>query len=71
MSKKRYPVIDEGMCIQCGMCEARCPNGVYDENTAPTPIVVKPENCDENCGECAELCPVRAISYQNISEGNE
>lgn len=53
-----YVVSDE--CIQCGACEAGCPNGAIHEGDIKS--VIDYELCVE-CGTCAENCPVGAISF--------
>ncbi|UWG98051.1 4Fe-4S binding protein [Dehalobacter sp. DCM] len=68
MSKTWYPVIDYGKCMECGVCTDKCQHGVYDQQKAPTPIVVQPENCVHGCRGCGELCPAEAISY--VGENN-
>ena len=45
MAKKWYPVVDVLSCIECGTCVGFCPNGVYDKEKAPVPLVVNPDNC--------------------------
>lgn len=68
MSKTWYPVIDYGKCIECGICTDKCQHGVYDQDKAPTPVVVLPENCIHECRGCGNLCPEKAILY--IGEKN-
>ena len=63
MTKKWYPVINYGECIECGVCIEKCKNGVYDVEKAPRPVVVYPEGCIGGCSGCGELCPSGAIEY--------
>lgn len=63
MSKTWYPVIDYNECSECGVCTNKCKHGVYDQNKAPIPVVIAPENCIHECHGCGNLCPSRAISY--------
>lgn len=63
MSKTWYPVIDYEKCTECGACTDKCKHGVYDQQKAPTPVVVHPENCVHGCHGCENLCSVEAISY--------
>lgn len=63
MSKTWYPVIDYEKCIECGACTKKCTHGVYNLKKAPTPVVVKPEECVHGCHGCGNLCPSGAISY--------
>lgn len=48
-------------CINCGLCEAACPNEAISEGTEI--FVIEPELCTECVGfhaaeECAVVCPV-------------
>lgn len=63
MSKSWYPVIDYANCTECGACTAKCKHGVYDQDKAPMPVVVKPENCIHGCTGCGSLCSADAIRY--------
>lgn len=63
MSRNWYPVIDYERCIECGVCIDKCKHGVYKLEKAPTPVVIKSENCIEECHGCGNLCPTEAISY--------
>jgi len=73
MSKAWYPVIDYVKCIECGACTRKCKNGVYDQEKAPTPVVILPEGCIQGCHGCGNLCPAEAISYvgEQKSKGND
>lgn len=44
-------------CIQCGTCEANCPQGCIVEGE---PYRIQPEHC-LHCGNCFENCPAEAI----------
>ena len=44
-------------CIQCGACEANCPQGCIEVGE---PYRIQPEHC-LHCGNCFENCPVEAI----------
>lgn len=63
MSKVWYPVINESECTSCGICVAKCRNGVYDKSKAPEPVVIFPEGCVDGCHGCGNLCPTQAIQY--------
>ncbi len=52
---KGYVISDQ--CIQCGACEAGCPQHAIDEGT---PFVIRQDNCLQ-CGRCYENCPAQAI----------
>ena len=72
MAKNWYPVIDILECIECGTCIAHCASKqhfVYDEQKAPTPVVVRPENCVDHCHGCGAKCPVGAITYVGDDTG--
>ncbi|HOJ11374.1 MAG TPA: 4Fe-4S binding protein [Clostridiales bacterium] len=43
MAKTWYPVIEYLTCVECGICVANCPHGVYDSAKAPSPVVTNPE----------------------------
>jgi NAD-dependent dihydropyrimidine dehydrogenase PreA subunit len=66
------PGIDENRCIGCGMCVASCGRGVYKydyENRKSK--VVNPNNCMVACQTCANLCPVKAISFAEEDKTRE
>ncbi|MCL5263707.1 MAG: ferredoxin family protein [Chloroflexi bacterium] len=50
-------------CINCGMCIAVCPHGVF----APNGRAVKPVRSDAcmECGACQRNCPTDAISVDS------
>jgi NAD-dependent dihydropyrimidine dehydrogenase PreA subunit len=70
MSKTWYPVINDDICIECGICTDQCTHGVYNEAKAPHPVVVKPEECIQDCKGCGSLCPNDAISYFGDTANN-
>ncbi|MBO5625359.1 MAG: 4Fe-4S binding protein [Prevotella sp.] len=53
--RKGFEITDA--CIQCGTCEANCPQGCIE---AGEPYRIQPEHC-LHCGNCFENCPVEAI----------
>ena len=69
MAKSWYPVIDYLACSECGTCIAKCSHGVYDKAKAPSPVVVRTENCIDHCHGCGNKCPVGAISYVGDDTG--
>ncbi len=50
-------VIDQDQCIQCGVCEAECPEGAISEVDGI--YVIDVDTCSE-CGTCADSCPSEA-----------
>lgn len=50
-------VIDQDKCIQCGVCEAECPEGAVTEVDGFYTI---DENKCSECGSCADVCPSEA-----------
>ena len=65
---KWYPVIEEDICIECGMCVTGCGRMVYKfDFEKKKPVVVNPLNCMVACVTCANACPSRAISFPPLS----
>jgi len=58
------PKIDESKCIGCGLCTTTCGRKVYkfDYNNKKSKVV-NPNNCMVACQTCANLCPMKAISF--------
>lgn len=52
-------VYDSDACINCGMCSAVCPHGVF-ETGGSAAILAHKERCME-CGACMVNCPSNAI----------
>ena len=48
-------------CIQCGACEAECPNSAIAEEDGG--FVVDSAKC-EDCGDCVDVCPTNAIAQR-------
>lgn len=46
------------MCIGCKLCYSKCPQKCID--ITHKPVVIEQEHC-LHCGNCFEICPVRAI----------
>nr|WP_272897774.1 4Fe-4S binding protein [Bellilinea caldifistulae] len=50
-----YVITDD--CIQCGACEAECPEGAISEVDGL--YVIDASKC-QDCGACADVCPTGA-----------
>ena len=50
-------------CVDCGMCSAVCPQGVFAPGDGVA-LLVRPEACME-CGACQRNCPVAAITVES------
>lgn len=57
-------VIDEDVCIKCGICRSICRFDAIDEE-----IKVNLFKC-EGCGTCTMMCPVDAIHLEKVVTGN-
>jgi NAD-dependent dihydropyrimidine dehydrogenase PreA subunit len=51
-----YVITDD--CIQCGACEAECPDGAIAEVNGL--YVIDAAKC-QDCGACESACPTGAI----------
>ncbi len=61
-------VIEEDVCIGCGLCVTGCGRGVYKfDYEKKKPVVVSPQNCMVACVTCANACPERTISFPPMS----
>ena len=49
--------IDADTCIDCGACEAECPEGAISEVDGL--FVIDPAKC-QDCGSCEAVCPTGA-----------
>ena len=54
---------DAKQCINCGMCTAVCPHGVFAPNGRAVQLV-RPAACME-CGACQVNCPTGAITVDS------
>jgi ferredoxin len=66
MDNADVPVIDGAACTGCGLCVARCPEGVV-VLVAQRVVIVRPEACTY-CGLCESVCPTGAVAlpYQIV-----
>lgn len=59
-------IVDEDLCIGCGLCEEICPYGaprVEDGKSKIREILCR------GCGSCAAECPQRAITMRHYGDG--
>ncbi len=58
-------VRDDGLCMQCGTCEAMCPHDavelVWDVRTGYR-VTVRDDRCT-HCGVCLEVCPGPGLDF--------
>lgn len=54
---------DAALCVNCGLCRAVCPHGVFARGDGVVQVV-RPDACME-CGACALNCPTGAIKVQS------
>ena len=54
---------DASLCVNCGMCIAVCPLGVFAMG-AEAVAVARPEACME-CGACQQNCPTGAVKVDS------
>lgn len=65
-TKLATAVIDEDICVKCGLCSVKCPRTAIVKDVGQVPLV-RFEECI-GCGACAQVCPVKAISFEPVSE---
>ena len=51
------------LCINCGMCSAVCPHGVFEPGEKAARLA-RPGLCME-CGACRQNCPTEAIAVDS------
>lgn len=54
---------DSDLCINCGMCSAVCPHGVFAAGDRVAQLVCR-QACME-CGACQRNCPAEAITVES------
>lgn len=62
--KKNKIVIDEELCVGCGLCVDACQGGAL-ELVDGKAKVVREDYCD-GLGRCLPVCPVGAISFEEV-----
>ena len=59
-------VINEDVCIRCGVCARECPRQIIIKEKGEFPLI-QFDKCI-GCGKCAGVCPVQAISIEPIDK---
>jgi NAD-dependent dihydropyrimidine dehydrogenase PreA subunit len=54
---------DSGLCVNCEMCLAVCPHGVFEAGPRAVQLA-RPERCME-CGACERNCPTGAVQVDS------
>ena len=57
-------LIDNNVCIGCGLCVHDCPMKVYAMKDGRS-VVANQDDCMQ-CLSCHEICPANAIEHQDI-----
>lgn len=58
-------IIDEELCIGCGVCEGICPDVFeMDGDVAIVTVDTVPEDLEEDVLEAESQCPTEAISHE-------
>lgn len=59
----KYPVVDQDLCISCGLCVGSCP-GVFRFDASGKSECYNPDGAPEEAIQAAiDGCPVQAISW--------
>lgn len=57
-------VVDQDVCISCGLCTEICPEVFKMEDKAFAYVDVVPADAEASCQEAGESCPVSCISVE-------
>ena len=60
MASKKYAVVDEKVCVACGVCVKECPMNAVNVWRGCYAVVDK-DICI-GCGKCERSCPAGSIS---------
>lgn len=59
------PVLDENVCVGCGLCDERCVfDAIYVEDGR---VRIREDNC-MGCGNCVVTCPSEALQMQIVHD---
>lgn len=56
------PTVDASTCVGCQLCYVTCGRGVYEMEDGLA-VAVSPLQCMVGCTTCANICPVKAITF--------
>ena len=63
---KRLALVDQNICVACGVCAKTCPKGAISIYQGCYAIV--DEGKCVGCGLCGKACPAECISIKERSE---
>ena len=64
MSSKKVPVVNESLCIGCGLCESIYPKIFKLGEDFKAEVIGECED-EKKCQEAIDSCPVDAISWES------
>ncbi len=59
-------VVNEDVCIKCGLCVLECPRQIIIKENGLFPIIPYDECI--GCGSCASVCPAKAINIEQVQK---